>query len=376
MLDFPADPTSGQLFKSWTWDGEKWVAKGAVYIPEAPLDGALYGRESATWRQPVQSDLTDWPSSGYLPLTGGMLEGHLGIGVVPPAGQTPPSATGGWMFGWGVTINNWANNAYYDGENWRYQNDGEMWSQQMAGGSWSVAYAPDGVADAIASPTPFFQIGPDGAATVYGALTVNDVETCNSRLDVNAGSNLKGTVTIYPTAGYINQAGGGSFMVQTQGGEAFVTYHVPGSFACNFGLAANGYFYIGGWSLGSGNLYQMWTSRDFANPACDYRIKADIVSLPSMWDRVKALKPVRYRQREFSWPNAPKDAPSLIEQDGAERWGFLAHELQETLVERAATGVKDDPDVLQSPNLMLVVAALTKTLQEAQIRIEALEGAR
>ena len=35
MIDFPANPTVGQVFtsgsQSWTWDGTKWVASG-VYV--------------------------------------------------------------------------------------------------------------------------------------------------------------------------------------------------------------------------------------------------------------------------------------------------------------------------------------------------------
>jgi hypothetical protein len=52
----------------------------------------------------------------------------------------------------------------------------------------------------------------------------------------------------------------------------------------------------------------------------------------------------------------------------------MAHELQESLFEGAASGKKDGPDV-QSPNLMAIVAGLTKALQEAMARIEALEAA-
>jgi hypothetical protein len=39
-----------------------------------------------------------------------------------------------------------------------------------------------------------------------------------------------------------------------------------------------------------------------------------------------------------------------------------------------ATGYKDAPDVVQSPNPWTVIAALTKGLQEAMARIEALEA--
>jgi hypothetical protein len=66
----------------------------------------------------------------------------------------------------------------------------------------------------------------------------------------------------------------------------------------------------------------------------------------------------------------------LVKADNIERWGFVAHELQETLVESAASGVKDQADTIQSPNPWTVIASLTKALQEAMERIEALEAAR
>ena len=60
--------------------------------------------------------------------------------------------------------------------------------------------------------------------------------------------------------------------------------------------------------------------------------------------------------------------------DGVERWGFLAHELQDALIMDAATGYKDTTEEIQSPNPWTVIAALTKALQEAMARIEALEA--
>jgi len=53
---------------------------------------------------------------------------------------------------------------------------------------------------------------------------------------------------------------------------------------------------------------------------------------------------------------------------------MIAHELQDTLVPTAANGRKDQENVVQSPNPMTVIAALTKALQEAMERIEVLES--
>jgi hypothetical protein len=130
----------------------------------------------------------------------------------------------------------------------------------------------------------------------------------------------------------------------------------------------------------------------------DYRAKKDVVDLQNTWDTVKALRPIKYTQADFSPPahikfvaeevaKARKEAEDnpdavprevntghLLIADNIERWGFLAHELQETLTDSAATAPKDAPDAIQSPNPWTVIAALTKALQEAMARIEALEG--
>jgi hypothetical protein len=131
----------------------------------------------------------------------------------------------------------------------------------------------------------------------------------------------------------------------------------------------------------------------------DYRIKKDVIDLPGMWDTVKALRPIKYTQAQFSPPShvkfvaeetlkARKEAEEnfeakprevntapLFPSDDIERWGFIAHELQATLTPSAATGEKDSPDTIQSPNPFTLIAALTKALQEAMARIEALEAA-
>jgi len=135
----------------------------------------------------------------------------------------------------------------------------------------------------------------------------------------------------------------------------------------------------------------------------DYRTKKDVADLPSTWETVRGLRPISYTQAEYT-PQIEKER--MVKEAAAEaarraaepepregeskpgvapgpmfaasddpQWGFIAHELQETLIESAATGYKDAPDHVQSPNPWTVIAALTKALQEAMARIEALEAA-
>jgi uncharacterized protein YciI len=105
-----------------------------------------------------------------------------------------------------------------------------------------------------------------------------------------------------------------------------------------------------------------------------------------MWDTVKKLRPIKYTQAEFSPPShldhitkmqaegTPVAEGPLFPANDIEQWGFLAHEMQQTTVMSAATGEKDSPDTIQSPNPWTIIAALTKALQEAMTRIEALEA--
>jgi hypothetical protein len=158
-------------------------------------------------------------------------------------------------------------------------------------------------------------------------------------------------------------------------------------------LNASGYVFIGNGMFGkagpggaydtnahnfywTGSAAQVWI--DAVNVGnisitCDYRIKKDVTPLGSAWNAVKALRPIAYTQREYTPPGA--DKPLFIDDD-TWQWGFMAHELQEALLPSAATGTKDSPTDIQSPNLLAIVAALTRALQEAQARIEALEARR
>jgi hypothetical protein len=110
----------------------------------------------------------------------------------------------------------------------------------------------------------------------------------------------------------------------------------------------------------------------------DYRTKKDVVALPATWDVVKALRPIKYTHQDYTpvveMERAKEKGEPFVKADNVERWGFIAHELQETLIQDAATGVKDDPVCIQSPNPWTVIAALTRALQEAMTRIEALEA--
>ncbi|MGY3119136.1 hypothetical protein ACVWXQ_003073 [Bradyrhizobium sp. S3.14.4] len=146
------------------------------------------------------------------------------------------------------------------------------------------------------------------------------------------------------------------------------------------GYGANGWNFY--WST---SVLQGWVDNvNLGNVSftSDYRIKKDVADLPGMWETVKALRPIKYTHTDFTPPaqmelqasRSTGEMQHFVVGDDIERWGFIAHELQGTLVQSAATGVKDQPDLIQSPNPFTIIAALTKALQEAMARIETLEA--
>jgi Long-tail fiber proximal subunit, C-terminal, trimerization domain len=189
---------------------------------------------------------------------------------------------------------------------------------------------------------------------------------------LNVGSTLYGSAQIQSAYGY-----------RTQGGQN--------------GAATANQFNIQ-WT---GNASWLWidaTNMGSIYTTSDYRIKKDVIDLPGMWDTVKALRPIKYTHTEFQPPSQKKaiaeeiikvqkeaeenpeavpreiSTSPLFADDDIERWGFIAHELQETLIPSAASGEKDSYDHVQAPNPLTLLAAVTKALQEAMARIETLEA--
>ena len=204
---------------------------------------------------------------------------------------------------------------------------------------------------------------------------------------------------------YFDTATGYFRLQNTSGGDASTVNIVN----TNMVQLGKGFFGLQGNSGGAygathnffwtGSTVQMWVDVTLIGPiSSDYRVKKDIIDLPGMWGTVKRLRPIKYTYKDFSPPSQIKyhdeqlaraarlpadqakalrdtisDKP-LFHGDDVEHWGFIAHELQDTLVMDAASGVKDAPDCIQSPNPLTILAALTKALQECMVRIEALES--
>ena len=196
--------------------------------------------------------------------------------------------------------------------------------------------------------TAFTASGAIGGASISSTANISASGTLNANGSVNSGN------LVTAVGGYQTQAG--------QSGA--VVAHM---FNINW--------------TGTAQLWIDTSNVGTITVSSDYRIKKDVAALPTMWERAKALRPISYTHKDYTPANAPakedgSPADPLFIADDIERWGFVAHELQETLIPSAATGVKDDPVHVQSPNPWVVIATLTKALQEAMARIEALEAAR
>jgi hypothetical protein len=274
-------------------------------------------------------------------------------------------------------------------------------------------FTTTGNAIVMAPGTPgAFYFRPNGLASNVNQLTIGQDGTLYAAGHLNAAANVTGLAVTATNGTLITQAptngnalvtwadwGGNpkwyGFWDHTNDNLRFNNVGSTGEFQIFFnGRAYSTYGYatkagtsaaVGGYAFNFqyvGGLTHLWIdATDFGTLtlSSDYRIKKDIEDLPSTWDTVKNLRPISYTQAEFTPPSQremSKEAQTpFIHADDIERWGFIAHELQEDLLPSAANGDKDAADTIQSINLAPVVAALTKALQEAMTRIEALEGA-
>jgi Chaperone of endosialidase/Collagen triple helix repeat (20 copies) len=422
VIDFPANPTVGQKYTTggitWEWDGVKWTLAGNSPInigdepPPNPASGAL-------WWDTVSANLFIWYDDGDTAQwvvavnigTAGAQgiqgiqgiqgeEGPIGpqgvIGPQGPIGLTGPQGDKGDTGDTGpigpmggsedyvpldgsvamtgeltayhtVNINadptdNYSYMAFLDNGGSRRGYMGFIFDPSAS----NVQLVNDVSGGKIA-------VCDDGWTRLTGSVLMYSTVQCQANLNVQPG----GSMTVFNNGGWIGQAGQCNFMVQSAGtgNSAMMTFHCAGEFAGQFGLHGDSYLHIGGWSWGTSAWWRVWTERDFANPASDYRSKRDIKPLPSMWEKVKSLGPISYRTQDVELVNHMKGAkPFVTKGDDKQHWGFIAHELQEQLIETAAHGRKDQPDYLQAPTMLPIVAALTKALQEAMERIEALEA--
>ena len=274
-------------------------------------------------------------SGDFLPLSGGSLTGNLTVTDTVFA----KAAAGNAAFC--VLDSASAAKGYFYFE----KSDGSTRMTNSAGGN-ALVLVPDGSMNFQQGGTNRLSINASGNATFTGQVVAN--ATLYS---------LNGMVCArQPTA-----SGGSVFQCQTPAGAAlaqmywepadstFRMWHNSGQWALvnsvGFQTAGaiksnQGYFCKAGTAGGFTNIFninwtgtcQIWidaTNLGTVTFTSDYRTKKDVEDLPSTWDLVKDLRPIRYTHKDFFATDAKEDAEPLIAADDIERWGFVAHELQE-----------------------------------------------
>lgn len=380
-------------------------------------------------------------AGGALGTAGGGLQvdarGNVGISMAPPAGQaiggSLSGVTGGWLFGWGATLNNWANNAYYDGAGWRYLAAAEAWNQLMSGASVLWQHAPAGAAGAVAAMTTAMTLTGAGALTVAGTITGSGGVLVN-------GSVAAGGFGLYPWGGvyYLafatnwalswntssglliwNSPSGGVFTIDAAGSVvAQGNLSLAGSeFVSGYARASQGYypdasgnfriFYDGS---GVGARVLQWSPQwnwwwnvnngqhGYATPAgtqwlfdttstsfnwlsyvggvgayvngSDERMKVEIVDAPHGLAEILAIKPITFRRWD-RMTKAPRERMEL---------GFGARQLRAVFPDAVVTlNAPDEWKALAAEEPILgvqseaIVAALVNAIKTLNTRLAALE---
>jgi hypothetical protein len=348
---------------------------------------------------------------GYLPLTGGTLTGNL---TAPNYYLNAPGGSQADIWGQLAGSVRWLIRLTDNFELHRYSDAaaylGSPFSISRATGDVNIAQALGVVGTifggSISSPSGTFTNANVTNMTSSGTFSLTTVScnglTANAIVDngaltVNGGSTLQAVTATNVTcsgsvtagAEYQSSRGDALIVFRAFGGAAgVVRFDSNGEIVPDYGFACK----PGVWALArphafnvdfNGGAAGVWIDATFQGNfayTSDYRIKKDVAPLVTVWDKIKALKPISYTLQDYDPPSAIKapegeePRPPMYPGDDIERWGFLAHELQETLIPSAATGEKDSPNIIQSPNPWTIIAALTKTLQEAMVRIELLES--
>jgi len=292
-FNFPTGAAVGQEYVTgagitYVYNGYGWVVKAN----DAPIDGKTYGRKDATWAE-IVSDVTksyvDTQDALRVLKTGDTMTGGLKFGSDVASAATDVSrhiSLHGSGYGFSITpstLNVVTDNVV------RLQLDpsfATVYPQlRLWGGSDRVRWRGDGfsVITHHNNDDFYFMVtdvwNPDAGWNGLRPIRLNRGGS------VNMGHTL--TAGVF-TCGGLYGNGGGSYWSTTYGGgssalevrsgsgdwDSYMTFHIPGSFACNFGLKYNNWnLYYGGNSFGQGNEWMIWTTRNFGGqPVVDGRL--------------------------------------------------------------------------------------------------------
>jgi Chaperone of endosialidase len=419
-MDFPANPVVGMEFEgggtTYVWNGYGWTIK--------PVEGGGGGLPGDSYTK-AESD------ARYLHLTGGELFGNLTItasyasvvlnkidGSNQIAGYN--NAALRWVVSPGDSATESGGNVGSDFAIARFTDAGVAIDNPFvinrATGTVSIPVAPTmgnhatnktyvdtlavGKLDQATADLRYLQLT---GGTVSGLITApakgHTFGVASGTISTGAVTPADANIKMYDFGGgnwcgFGTDANGGFWLRTGLGGTptpAFVidtlrNAQIAGTlttagYQCRGGTAGGyygTYFNIDG-TAGKPGLYIDTTYYGmFSLTPSDYRIKRNVADISSMWETVKALRPITYNYADYTPPaeldRSIERGKHFFQGDDVEQWGFIAHELQETLVSSAASGVKDQADCIQSINPAPIMAALTKALQEAMARIETMQA--
>jgi hypothetical protein len=228
-----------------THDGTNFsFAGGGLYAPAITSYGTINATGQITAGAVVAPSIT---SNGNLFAHGALWTGY-------------GAAQGGVLyFG-----NNNTKYLQHDGNN-RFNIPGEMdhgfnavLGSQFVASSGVVRFQRGGAGEISSGAYLFF----DGANYTLTPGKLNLAGLNTGALDTTGQVNL-----VQNQGGVIYQGNQGAFMIQNAGGgnDAMISLHNAGAYAINFGLssALGQHLGVGGWSMGAGNVYKVWTGADF-----------------------------------------------------------------------------------------------------------------
>jgi len=384
-LGTPTAPSDAAT-KGYVDNSPGWTA--ARYISGADLQGrlnftSLSGVNGITWSN---ADMSWFGKAATANQTSNRLVVNSsidGTSVQPGTDLVSIDETGNVNLSSGVL----SNNLSYDGTNWRTPVAGSGSLLSLSGGG--ITLQANDTATTTAYQTATLRSHSAFVDSGSGSTVWQMLKSASGKTNVIYGctGGAGGVRWIMQLGNATAESGsnaGSDFEIDRYNdagaslGTALSINRASGAVTCSSTVSATGYQCKSGTAgpysgnnfniaFGSPNAYLFIdaTNLGIISVSCDYRIKKDIAPLTSTWDKVKALRPISYTQADYGELFKANDTP---------QWGFIAHELQETLLPSAASGEKDAPDVIQGPNLLAIVAALTSALQEAMLRIEALEA--
>jgi len=117
--------------------------------------------------------------------------------------------------------------------------------------------------------------------TFYGG----SVNIASGNINAAAGYVSTTGLLVSEISGAIQQPALGP-VVFSSPGQPMISFHVPGSYAINFGMDSTGHLYKGGGTDGS-IAYRVWTAQDFAPPMSEHRIMELLDAITARLDKLE-----------------------------------------------------------------------------------------